>query len=517
MVVIIVFSLPSLAYWVKNIEVIIPIGKDIIKAGVVSLNEKKIYDKFRNRIMFPILDKSGKIIAFSGRVINSSDMPKYMNSPETPLYHKSDVLFNYFFAKKSIYDKGAAILVEGNIDTITLSVNGIENVVAPMGTAATERQIRELWKITDNIIVCFDGDSAGQKASKRLANLVLPIITASKSIKFVKLPKNQDPDDFIKEYGPIEFENLVKSSDSTINLSEFPDGECAINFAACITTASAILTLNTGTANATFTYAPSTVVYPQLRFSKMSYTSPMVGARYVIYGVTANAIGMVNSIALSNFTPGCYTPSVTMTSISTISQVYQNLAISAYPNNMGIDYSGQLAVFGAGGLSIVPLSSCSSAAVANAGEILTYNGAGRNPIWRPISNLITVPKYYMHSIEIEAIWNPGSASASAELHTHYVSTRATSVNSISQIYNNLKDALGYNMQDTGTVWEPWTGYYTYYAGTSTIYPIIGASTDITNSNLKVWYVSPNRGAPNTFQFNANAATTINVVDIVTEL
>ena len=195
--------------------------KDIIKAGVVSLNEKKIYDKFRNRIMFPILDKSGKIIAFSGRVINSSDMPKYMNSPETPLYHKSDVLFNYFFAKKSIYDKRAVILVEGNIDTITLSVNGIENVVAPMGTAATERQIRELWKITDNIIVCFDGDSAGQKASKRLANLVLPIITASKSIKFVKLPKNQDPDDFIKEYGPIEFENLVKSSDSTINLSEF--------------------------------------------------------------------------------------------------------------------------------------------------------------------------------------------------------------------------------------------------------------------------------------------------------
>ena len=191
------------------------------KAGVISSNEKQFYDKFRNRVMFPVLDKSGKVIAFSGRAINNVDMPKYMNSPETPLYHKSDVLFNYFFAKKAIYDKKNAILVEGNLDAISLSVNGIENVVAPMGTAITEQQIRELWKITDEIIVCLDGDQAGQKAAKRVGMLVLPILIASKSLRFIRLPDNLDPDDFIKEYGKIEFEKLVNNKDKSVNLSEF--------------------------------------------------------------------------------------------------------------------------------------------------------------------------------------------------------------------------------------------------------------------------------------------------------
>ena len=194
---------------------------DMKKAGVISSNEKQFYDKFRNRVMFPVLDKSGKVIAFSGRAINNVDMPKYMNSPETPLYHKSDVLFNYFFAKKAIYDKKNAILVEGNLDAISLSVNGIENVVAPMGTAITEQQIRELWKITDEIIVCLDGDQAGQKAAKRVGMLVLSILIASKSLRFIRLPDNLDPDDFIKEYGKIEFEKLVNNKDKSVNLSEF--------------------------------------------------------------------------------------------------------------------------------------------------------------------------------------------------------------------------------------------------------------------------------------------------------
>ncbi len=194
---------------------------DMKKAGVISSNEKQFYDKFRNRVMFPVLDKSGKVIAFSGRAINNVDMPKYVNSPETPLYHKSDVLFNYFFAKKAIYNKKNAILVEGNLDAISLSVNGIENVVAPMGTAITEQQIRELWKITDEIIVCLDGDQAGQKAAKRVGMLVLPILIASKSLRFIRLPDNLDPDDFIKEYGKIEFEKLVNNKDKSVNLSEF--------------------------------------------------------------------------------------------------------------------------------------------------------------------------------------------------------------------------------------------------------------------------------------------------------
>lgn len=195
--------------------------KQMEMAGVLTKNENGYYDKFRNRIIFPVFDKVGKIIAFTGRVVNKNDIPKYMNSPETLLYHKSDVLFNYFFARKSIYDKKCAILVEGNIDAIMLSINGIENVVAPMGTAITIKQIEELWKITNEIIVCLDGDSAGQKASLRLANLVLPTLSQTKSIKFVLLPSEQDPDDFIKINGKSGFITYIQNRNNCIPLSEF--------------------------------------------------------------------------------------------------------------------------------------------------------------------------------------------------------------------------------------------------------------------------------------------------------
>ena len=192
--------------------------EDMEKAGVVALS-KNYYDKFRNRIMFPVLDKLGKVIAFTGRVINKDDMPKYMNSPETLIYHKSNVLFNYFFAKNSIYESKSAFLVEGNLDALSMSINGIENVVAPMGTAITIEQIEELWKITDNIIVCLDGDNAGQKASLRAANLVLPILKPNKNISFISLPKGLDPDDFIRNEGKNYFMDYVNSN--ILTLSEF--------------------------------------------------------------------------------------------------------------------------------------------------------------------------------------------------------------------------------------------------------------------------------------------------------
>ena len=192
--------------------------EDMEKAGVVALS-KNYYDKFRNRIMFPVLDKLGKVIAFTGRVINKDDMPKYMNSPETLIYHKSNVLFNYFFAKNSIYESKSAFLVEGNLDALSMSINGIENVVAPMGTAITIEQIEELWKITDNIIVCLDGDNAGQKASLRVANLVLPILKPNKNISFISLPKGLDPDDFIRNEGKNYFMDYVNSN--ILTLSEF--------------------------------------------------------------------------------------------------------------------------------------------------------------------------------------------------------------------------------------------------------------------------------------------------------
>lgn len=195
--------------------------KQLELAGLVAKNESNYYDKFRNRVMFPVLDKKGRVIAFTGRVVDKNDIPKYMNSPETLIYHKSDVLFNYFFARKSIYDLKYALLVEGNLDAITLSINGIENVVAPMGTAITVRQIEELWKITDEIIVCLDGDSAGKKASVRLANLVLPNLTPMKNIKFVTLPTDQDPDDFIKNNGKSGFLSYINNKNNCLSLSEF--------------------------------------------------------------------------------------------------------------------------------------------------------------------------------------------------------------------------------------------------------------------------------------------------------
>ncbi len=189
----------------------------IEKAGVIAKGSSKYYDKFRNRLMFPVLDKKGRVIAFTGRIIGDG-MPKYMNSPETKIYTKGNVLFNYYFARKAIYDEDCAVLVEGNMDALSLSINGVENVVAPMGTGITENQIKELWKATNNIFVCLDGDSAGQKASQRLSKLVLPVISIGKNIKFAFLPKDIDPDDFIREYGKNEFDDLLKKA---ISLSDY--------------------------------------------------------------------------------------------------------------------------------------------------------------------------------------------------------------------------------------------------------------------------------------------------------
>ncbi|MFC1659671.1 DNA primase, partial [Pseudomonadota bacterium] len=188
----------------------------ILKSGVISKSQKGYYDKFRNRVMFPIADKKNRIIAFSGRVLDNS-IPKYMNSPETKIYHKGEVVFNLALARKPAYDKGFVILVEGNMDAISLYCSGIKNVTATFGTAITQSQIQELWKITDNIIICLDGDDAGRKATNRLSSLVLPIISPGKLIKFLILPNKYDPDNFIRQKGKNAFEKLLST---TIPLSE---------------------------------------------------------------------------------------------------------------------------------------------------------------------------------------------------------------------------------------------------------------------------------------------------------
>jgi DNA primase catalytic core len=186
--------------------------QEIERTGVIGLNDKKaFYDKFRNRVIFPITDKKGRVIAFGGRTI-ADDMPKYLNSAETDLFKKNQTLYNFHFARKPIFSKGYAVVVEGYMDAISLFMNGIENVVAGLGTALGQEHLKELFFTTDRVIICLDGDEAGIRAAKRFAELALPLITAKKNVAFAFLPNKMDPDDFIKQFGFKELEKVFASA-----------------------------------------------------------------------------------------------------------------------------------------------------------------------------------------------------------------------------------------------------------------------------------------------------------------
>ncbi len=194
---------------------------EIERCGVVGKSDKGSYDKFRNRVIFPILNKLGAVIAFGGRSLGD-DMPKYLNSSETELFKKNQTLYNIFFARKAIYDKGYAVAVEGYMDVISLAINGIENVVAALGTALGENHLKELFHITDKIVICLDGDAAGKRAAKRVADIALPLINHRKNIHFCFLPNNLDPDEFIKQHGTTQLEKLLQQA--------IPLSEAMLNF-----------------------------------------------------------------------------------------------------------------------------------------------------------------------------------------------------------------------------------------------------------------------------------------------
>lgn len=186
--------------------------QEISRTGVIGQNEqKKFYDKFRNRIIFPITDKKNRVIAFGGRTIGE-DLPKYLNSAETEIFKKNQTLYNFYYARKPIFSKGFAVVVEGYMDAISLMMNGVENVVAGLGTALGEAHLKELFYITGKIVICLDGDSAGVRAAKRVSEIVLPLISAKKNISFTLLPNQMDPDDFIKEFGATALEKAFKAS-----------------------------------------------------------------------------------------------------------------------------------------------------------------------------------------------------------------------------------------------------------------------------------------------------------------
>ncbi|GGH28187.1 DNA primase [Alsobacter metallidurans] len=159
------------------------------------------FDRFRDRLMFPIWDIRGRAIAFGGRALQADVPAKYLNSPETSLFHKGAVLYNHHNARKAAHERGTVIAVEGYVDVIAMSVAGFPHAVAPLGTALTPDQLTLLWRMTDEPILCFDGDKAGQRAAYRAIEVALPLLEPGKSLRFALLPEGQDPDDLARSGG----------------------------------------------------------------------------------------------------------------------------------------------------------------------------------------------------------------------------------------------------------------------------------------------------------------------------
>ncbi|MBR0851379.1 DNA primase [Bradyrhizobium diazoefficiens] len=188
--------------------------EDMIETGLlVAGNDIPVpYDRFRDRVMFPITDIRGRVIAFGGRALEKDVPAKYLNSPETPLFHKGDNLYNHQTARKATHDGGALIVVEGYVDVIAMVTAGFAGAVAPLGTALTENQLALLWKMADEPILCFDGDRAGQKAAYRAADLALPFLAPGKSLRFALLPEGQDPDDLVRSGGRGAIEEVIAAA-----------------------------------------------------------------------------------------------------------------------------------------------------------------------------------------------------------------------------------------------------------------------------------------------------------------
>ncbi len=184
-------------------------------AGMTIKDENKkdnFYDRFRNRIIFPIRDIRNRVVGFGGRVINAEDQPKYLNSPETPVFHKGGLLYNFSKIRPNIRNNDNLIVVEGYMDVVSLASKGLHNAVAPLGTALTETQLNLLWKETDSPIICFDGDKAGKQASFRASEIALKLLKPNKTLRFINLPDNLDPDDYIKNNGLENFNKYIKNA-----------------------------------------------------------------------------------------------------------------------------------------------------------------------------------------------------------------------------------------------------------------------------------------------------------------
>jgi len=189
--------------------------KALLSAGMlIKKSNTSEYDRFRDRIMFPITDRRGRIIAFGGRVINDNDTPKYLNSPETPIFHKGHELYGLYEARKTNRTLTRLLLVEGYMDVIALAQHGINYAVATLGTAMTAIHAQKLFRTCKETIFCFDGDNAGRAAAWRTLEIILPLLHDDWQAKFVFLPNNEDPDSLIQKIGKPAFEKLIHDADS---------------------------------------------------------------------------------------------------------------------------------------------------------------------------------------------------------------------------------------------------------------------------------------------------------------
>jgi DNA primase len=186
-------------------------AQDMVDTGLVASRDDDplTYDRFRNRVMFPITDFRGRIIGFGGRALTPDVPAKYLNSPETPIFQKRLVLYNGMEARKAARDGKPVIVVEGYLDVISSVMAGFEGTVAPMGTALTEDHLALLWRMSDVPILCFDGDAAGIRAAERAAGIVLPLLQPGKTVKIATLPEGLDPDDLIKQQGRNAFADVL--------------------------------------------------------------------------------------------------------------------------------------------------------------------------------------------------------------------------------------------------------------------------------------------------------------------
>lgn len=187
--------------------------RQLVEVGMlIQVEGKAPYSRFRRRLMFPIRDRKSRVIAFGGRVLPgepNADAPKYLNSPETPLFHKGRQLYNLDLARRPAFDTRQLLIAEGYMDVVALAQAGIVAAVAPLGTAITAEQLQICWQLVDEPTLCLDGDNAGQRAMVRAMDLALPLLVPGKTLRFAILPKGEDPDSLIRSMGRAAFDEVI--------------------------------------------------------------------------------------------------------------------------------------------------------------------------------------------------------------------------------------------------------------------------------------------------------------------